>query len=658
MFLRGKFTVLFAVGMSLQSCFLFKDSISKETITEIKKSFKDERFLGTGFFENDKTNFQVSTKKLEGEIQLGELSKNITAVMLLYLEEQKLLNRNDLVTQYLPKFPFPGITIGMLLSHTSSLPRASEKYVGKTGEEIWNIIQSKPPKLKFPPGEYWNYSKLDYFFLAKIISIVTNKSYELAVEETFFKSHKLKFKFVSSDPFPGNSGWKARPEEYLNWISLQMNNQLISEESQKIIFSQFTHKTSYVNDTYNYGGGFYTNGNYIWQDGFTKSGSVLVYLAPKEGYRIFLWTPQFKTKGELLSIKGRILEAIYRSKMISIWPKKENGRTMTLDEALSFYKVPGVTISISEDFQPKFYKYVGESSKGNPIDPNTLFRAASLTKMTTAVMALRLKDKGIIQLDSDLTKQLKNWSIKIPEGYPPIPIDSILCHQSGLTEKSEKWIETQAIEFEEFPENDLRAFYPAYTRFLYSSGAYSVLGKYLSRKAKKPLSKLYQEEIFQTLGMKHSSFDQDPKNHAFGHDPDGKELPHKPVPEIEWGGGGLWTNSEDLLKLGIEIQKSNLGKSDFLKKETVDYLLTPTVSSAANLSVNSWIAHGVFIMPSERGGYFFHGGHYKGHKSFALFHLTKGYGIVIMTNSEVGNPLIYHLIRSIILERGWEKFSQ
>jgi hypothetical protein len=58
------------------------------------------------------------------------------------------------------------------------------------------------------------------------------------------------------------------------------------------------------------------------------------------------------------------------------------------------------------------------------------------------------------------------------------------------------------------------------------------------------------------------------------------------------------------------------------------------------------------------GWYFTHGGSNWGFMCDMAAHRAKGYGVVIMTNGDNGNPLIRELRTRIAREQGWDVFDK
>ena len=59
---------------------------------------------------------------LNSAFQLASISKTFTATAVLLLAQDDKLKLQDSIQQYIPSFPYHGITIENLLSHRSGLP--------------------------------------------------------------------------------------------------------------------------------------------------------------------------------------------------------------------------------------------------------------------------------------------------------------------------------------------------------------------------------------------------------------------------------------------------------------------------------------------------------------------------------------------------------
>lgn len=126
--------------------------------------------------------------------QLGSITKQFTATVILKLEEEKKLSLQDKVSKFFPDFPKgDSITVEHLLTHTSGIYNYTndrnfmETEVSKPAnrEKIMALFKDKP--LDFSPGTKWNYSNSGYCLLGYIAEVAAHKPYEQLVREYIFQ---------------------------------------------------------------------------------------------------------------------------------------------------------------------------------------------------------------------------------------------------------------------------------------------------------------------------------------------------------------------------------------------------------------------------------------------------------------------------------------
>ncbi len=125
--------------------------------------------------------------------QLGSITKQFTAAIILKLQEEKKLSVQDKLSKYFPVYPKgDSITIEQLLTHTSGIYNYTQNddFMSKevtnpaTREKIMALYKDKP--LDFSPGTGWNYSNSGYSLLGYIIEIVAKNPYEEVVRKYIF----------------------------------------------------------------------------------------------------------------------------------------------------------------------------------------------------------------------------------------------------------------------------------------------------------------------------------------------------------------------------------------------------------------------------------------------------------------------------------------
>ncbi|HZM05897.1 MAG TPA: serine hydrolase domain-containing protein [Candidatus Saccharimonadales bacterium] len=139
---------------------------------------------------------------------LASVSKQFTAMGIMILAQEGRLNLNDSICKFFPEFsPFGcAITLRHLLNHTSGLPdyehlfRASGLVAtnypraAKEARDTYEPtsrdalrLMARQGKLRFKPGDKWEYSDSGYVVLAQVIEKVSGESYGRFLAENIFR---------------------------------------------------------------------------------------------------------------------------------------------------------------------------------------------------------------------------------------------------------------------------------------------------------------------------------------------------------------------------------------------------------------------------------------------------------------------------------------
>lgn len=138
--------------------------------------------------------------------EIGSITKQFTAALIMKLQEQGKLQVDDSVNTYLPEYGFsPAITLRMLLNHTSGL----QNYTTFPHYPFWSVNGASEDQvladvsqssLNFQPGTAYSYSNSNYFLLGAIIEKVTGATYEANLQQYIFTPLKLTNTYYSLPP--------------------------------------------------------------------------------------------------------------------------------------------------------------------------------------------------------------------------------------------------------------------------------------------------------------------------------------------------------------------------------------------------------------------------------------------------------------------------
>lgn len=131
--------------------------------------------------------------------ELASVSKPITALGIVRLQQQGKLNWDDPISNWIPELPYPGITVRHLLCHTSGLPDYMELFAKKwdpmryaCNEDVLRMLIEHQPEQLFAPNENWLYSNTGYILLAILIERISGQSYGDFLDEHIFQPLGMK----------------------------------------------------------------------------------------------------------------------------------------------------------------------------------------------------------------------------------------------------------------------------------------------------------------------------------------------------------------------------------------------------------------------------------------------------------------------------------
>ena len=112
-----------------------------------------------------------------------------------------------------------------------------------------------------------------------------------------------------------------------------------------------------------------------------------------------------------------------------------------VEEKMQQWQVPGLAIAVVKDDKVVFAKGYGTRTvgKNEPVDKDTLFAIASMSKYFTATSLAMLVAEGVISFDEPIVKYLPNFKVKDPLITQQVTIRDILSHRTGLQRADFAW---------------------------------------------------------------------------------------------------------------------------------------------------------------------------------------------------------------------------
>jgi len=351
------------------------------------------------------------------------------------------------------------------------------------------------------------------------------------------------------------------------------------------------------------------------------------------------------------------------------WPQKN----MALLERMAGYKVPGVSVAVINDHRVEWAKGYGVTAAGSdtPVTTETLFEAASTTKVLAAAIALRMVERGRLDLDEDVNAQLKSW--QIPESPftqdQKVTLRRLLTHQSGLNrppggfdlEEGSTPSLVQVLNGQA-PARNLAAAveYVPGSEHQYSNFGYLVVQLLLEDLLGQPYPQIAQEIVFQPLGMVASTLAHPlsadlQAEVALPHDEEG--APHRQAMHpTALAQGGLLTTASDLAQFAVELMLTHQGQSGrLLSPETVQRMFRPEldIDPEQFLGITGQ-GLGFFTIADGQNLYVLHPGHNDpGATSMLIASPVAGKGAVILANGFNGGRLAVEILAAMVREYGW-----
>ena len=306
--------------------------------------------------------------------------------------------------------------------------------------------------------------------------------------------------------------------------------------------------------------------------------------------------------------------------------------------------VPGLSMAVVRDGAVFWHRSWGvkDASTGAPIDDETIFEAASLSKPVFAYAVMKLVDAGVLDLDTPIVHYLPGDYVRDPRGSQITPRNA-LSHTTG---------------FPNWRNNDELKMYTAPgERFSYSGEGIVYLSKAVENVTGKTLNVVMKEQVFVPLGMTSSSYtwqERFEKRKAIGHDAGGAPEHLKRPPEAN-AAASLQTTVLDYARfLAAVLDGKGLTKktwTEMLRPQIfLDEACMNCVSNKPSGRLSKEVAWGLGwgIQLTADGKSIWHWGDNGDFHAHVVGLPAQRTGLVVFTNGEGGHGIIPDVIAAAL----------
>jgi CubicO group peptidase (beta-lactamase class C family) len=189
------------------------------------------------------------------------------------------------------------------------------------------------------------------------------------------------------------------------------------------------------------------------------------------------------------------------------------------------FNIPGVAVGVWADGK-EAYACHGVTSVVNPlpIDQDTLFLVASITKTFTATTLMCLVAEGKVELNAPVRRYVPELQLKDEQAADKVTVLHLLNHTAGLdwrvsasTGEGDDALERYVTKMAE-----MELIAPLGTRVSYSQAGYNLLGRIIEKVTGQTFEQAVAQLLFEPLGLSHSFFARDDimtRRFAVGHNP-------------------------------------------------------------------------------------------------------------------------------------------
>ncbi|HEY0046220.1 MAG TPA: serine hydrolase domain-containing protein [Flavobacterium sp.] len=279
-------------------------------------------------------------------------------------------------------------------------------------------------------------------------------------------------------------------------------------------------------------------------------------------------------------------------------------------------KNDNISFIVAKNGQIIYEQYQGfaDQKKEREIDRNTPLHIASVSKIMTAAVILKLVDAGKIELDQKVNTILTTFP------YPDVTVKTLLNHRSGLrkyeyfTSDKKVWNMRDKLTNEDIlrlmGEKEIKLEYKTDTRFTYCNTNYAMLALIIERVTGLKYGEAMRRMVFDPLGMKHTyvfDYDRDRDSTSISFYANGYVVPYDFLDNV-YGDKNIYSTPTDLMKFDLATYSGKFLKPSLVKQvyKGYSYEKEGTRNYGLGIRIKEWVTGQKF---------YFHNGWWHGNTS-------------------------------------------
>ncbi len=317
--------------------------------------------------------------------------------------------------------------------------------------------------------------------------------------------------------------------------------------------------------------------------------------------------------------------------ILNVFYKNASSRVDSLFNKIIRRRSPGAAVAVIQNGTIIFKNGYGLANlkTREPIQPETRFMLASISKQFTAMAIMILAEEGKLSYEDTLPKYFPN----IPTGWKNITIEHLLTHTSGLPDRffligyAEGYLNQDILE--RLIQHRLLDSMPG-EKHKYSNSGFNLLAMIVEKVSGQPFSKFLKNRIFKPLEM-YDTIVYDETEPTV----DNRAIAYKPVRRgyrpndfllYTTGASGIFSNIEDLFKWDQCLYTEKL-----ISAETLDRAFNPH----AQVSEREYYGYGWRMTGHEGTKAVYHTGTLGGISNIIFRIPEENFTIIILSNASI-----------------------